>query len=38
MKPHPKPVTSVDISVDGRAIVTSSANLIKVWDSGKTLF
>lgn len=38
LKPHPKPVISIDLSVDARVIASSSANQIKVWDSGKQLF
>ena len=38
LKPHPKPVTCVDISIDGRAIASSSLNIINIWDSGKLLY
>ena len=38
LKPHPKPVTSVDLSVNASCIATCSANVIKIWDSGRQAF
>ena len=38
LKPHPKPITCVDISKDARVYATGSADSVKIWDSGKQAF
>lgn len=35
LKPHSKPVTSVDISIDGKVIASGSGDTVKIWEGGR---